>query len=216
MKFKSLVAAAALAAATCIGGSVSAATVAGVISSADDNDALGPLGLSDPLNGYYGGQLYLVGGSADIQVSYLGAEAGNNNYFSFGSILFNTPGIASWTAGGAQDTITVAAGLLSFWFGADQNAASVTNGSNPDNTNPNLPNFFVSFLPDQNSTSGQSVLLFLDDGGGGSDDNHDDMVIRLTIVGGDGYIAPIPLPAGGLLLIGALGGLAALRRRKSA
>lgn len=29
-------------------------------------------------------------------------------------------------------------------------------------------------------------------------------------------IAPIPLPAGGLLLIGALGGLAALRRRKSA
>lgn len=29
-------------------------------------------------------------------------------------------------------------------------------------------------------------------------------------------IAPIPLPAGGLLLIGALGGLAALRRRKAA
>jgi hypothetical protein len=29
-------------------------------------------------------------------------------------------------------------------------------------------------------------------------------------------VAPIPLPAGGLLLIGAIGGLAALRRRKSA
>lgn len=31
-----------------------------------------------------------------------------------------------------------------------------------------------------------------------------------------GNLAPIPLPAGGLLLVGALGGLAALRRRKSA
>ena len=28
-------------------------------------------------------------------------------------------------------------------------------------------------------------------------------------------VAPVPLPAGGLLLVGALGGLAALRRRKS-
>ena len=30
-----------------------------------------------------------------------------------------------------------------------------------------------------------------------------------------GNLAPIPLPAGGLLLVGALGGLAALRRRKT-
>lgn len=38
----------------------------------------------------------------------------------------------------------------------------------------------------------------------------------------DGYdvskvsIAPVPLPAGGLMLLGGLGGLAALRRRKKA
>jgi hypothetical protein len=39
-------------------------------------------------------------------------------------------------------------------------------------------------------------------------DNHDDFLIRVNV-------AAVPLPAGGLLLIGALGGLAVLRRRKT-
>ncbi|WP_339109219.1 VPLPA-CTERM sorting domain-containing protein [Thioclava sp. GXIMD4216] len=33
--------------------------------------------------------------------------------------------------------------------------------------------------------------------------------------GGDEQVSPVPLPAGGILLLGALGGFAALRRRKS-
>lgn len=37
-----------------------------------------------------------------------------------------------------------------------------------------------------------------------------------SILNVDATLAPVPLPAGGLLLIGALGGLAALRRRKTA
>ena len=190
MKFKSLVAAAALAAATCIGGSVSAATVAGVISTADNNDALVPLGLGNSLNGYYGGNVLLVGGSADIRVTYLGAEASNNNFFNFMGNTFTTGGVSGFNGGGIGPSVTVngvLSGLLSFWFGANQNSASVTNGSNPANTNKSLSNFFVSVLPNQNMPFGQGALLFLDDGGGGQDDNHDDMVIMLEIVGGNGY-----------------------------
>ena len=214
MKFKSLVAAAALAAATCIGGSVSAATYGTI---GPGNDGLAPLGLTNPLGGYFGGDLYLVGGTADIQATVLGSEAGWNNRFGFYGNVYATGGnTGSFSVGGVQTFLAtgVAPGLLDFWFGANSPLASVVNGSNNDNTGP-LSNFFVSFLPTPTATFGQSVLLFFDDAGGGDDDNHDDLIVRLDIVG-DGRIAPIPLPAGGLLLIGALGGLAALRRRKSA
>jgi hypothetical protein len=60
------------------------------------------------------------------------------------------------------------------------------------------------------------VLLFLDDGGGDRTDNHDDMVVSLQILRGGTFVAPVPVPAAGFLLIGALGGLVALRRRKTA
>lgn len=50
-----------------------------------------------------------------------------------------------------------------------------------------------------------SVLAFFGDGQ--KDNDHDDMIVRISIV---------PLPAGGLLLLTALGGFAAMRRRKTA
>jgi hypothetical protein len=216
MKLRSLLAATALAAAA-FAGSYASATTYGTISTTDGNTALGPLGLSDPLGGYFGGNLYLTGGPADIQITFLGSEAGFNNRFNFeGTTLFSTGGGDPSTGdfGSPVSTLVsgVTAGLLDFWFGANQDAASVTNGSNPDNST-SAANFFVSFLPDAAATFGQSVLIFFDDAGGGAEDNHDDMVIRLDLRGG--AIAPIPLPAGGLLLIGALGGLALIRRRKS-
>ena len=52
-------------------------------------------------------------------------------------------------------------------------------------------------------------LAFDDQAGKIDDDNHDDFLIRVNV-------AAVPVPAAGFLLIGALGGLAALRRRKAA
>ena len=51
--------------------------------------------------------------------------------------------------------------------------------------------------------SSRSALAFFGDGRG--DVDHDDMVIRISVV---------PLPAGGLLLLTALGGFVAVRRRR--
>lgn len=212
MKLRPILAATALAAAATLGSNASAATYGTI---GDDNEYL-----TGDLGGYFGANLYLIGGSADIQVTIVGAEAGFLNHFNFEGTSFsygNNSPAGNFDDNGvvAQVTFTgVVSGLLDFWFGANQNAASVTNGSNPDNTTA-APNFFVSFLPNPVATAGQSVMLFFDDGGS-ADDNHDDLIVRLDIVGGDGRIAPVPLPAGGLLLIGALGGLAVLRRRKSA
>lgn len=68
---------------------------------------------------------------------------------------------------------------------------------------------FLDVGTDVTSTSVNRFYLALDDGGGSPDDNHDDIIIRVDV-------APIPLPAGGLLLMGGLAGFAALRRRKKA
>lgn len=62
----------------------------------------------------------------------------------------------------------------------------------------------------QGGVGAHSVFfLAFDDNGAGPDDNHDDFLIRVNV-------AAVPVPAAGFLLIGALGGLAALRRRKTA
>ena len=64
------------------------------------------------------------------------------------------------------------------------------------------------FDADENATSGNSVVLWLDDARE-VDDNHDDMAIRITAT-------PIPLPASVLMLFAALGGLGVLSRKRSA
>jgi hypothetical protein len=211
MKLRSLLAATALAAAAAFGSTASATTYGTIGGPGGGNEYLG----DDILGGYFGGDLYLVGGPASITVTIIGSEAGYNNSFTFGGVTystgggtnsFNDLGVFSW------DVVGVTSGLLDFVFSTNGGAGSVANGSNQDNL-PSIPNFFVSFLPDPTSSFGQSLLLFLDDGAGNGTDNHDDLIVRLDLNGGT--IAPVPLPAGGLLLIGALGGLAALRRRKS-
>lgn len=204
----------------------SAAVTSGVIPGGGTNEALAALGLSDPLGGWYGASLWLTE-LADITIDYFGAEAGYNNSFIFGDddAVISTGGntnefgslVPTDTPLSSKTVTGVMAGQLDFGFGMDGSlVATLLNGNNPNGSGPSSPpNFFVSFVGNPNATSGSSVWLFLDDGGAGPDDNHDDMVIRLTASAGS-FVAPIPVPAAGFLL---LGGLAALgmvsRRRKS-
>ena len=181
------------------------------------------------VEGWYGAQLYLSGGPSQITVDYFGAEAGfNNSFAAFGnpSCSFNHAGGTTTFTGGVLNSCVVnnvASGLLNFAFTSALPGVS-TNGTNPDNSTSNTPNFFVSLTSmaglggldnnGDNSTpgSGQIAWLFFDDGGAGDDDNHDDMVVRLTITGGS---INIPEPGTIALLGAALLGLGAVRRRRA-
>lgn len=196
---------------------VSAATY-GSIPDGATNEVLGPLGLSNPLGGWYGANLYLIGGPATIKVTILGYEAGNLNTFSFGTDSYTSPGgMATNVAGLDTWNVVAPSGLLNFSF-STSGGGSVANGANPDNTDP-VPtpgvNFFTSFVHDPAASAGQGVYLFFDDDGASNDDNHDDLVVLLQVIGPGPRITPdpVPLPAAGVLLVGALGGLAAIRRR---
>jgi hypothetical protein len=112
-------------------------------------------------------------------------------------------------------TQTASVGLLDFRFLTNNGRNRIVNGDENIN-NAGLggvrnPDFFASIAGDPGALSGNSLWLFLDDLGAGPDDDHDDMVVRIDL--GSIPMAPVPLPAGAVLIGTGIAGLGFLRRK---
>ena len=219
---------------TALATGASALTFGNIPGGTATNDGLVPIygAGTTSRDGWYGANLWLVGGggTASITVDYLGAEAGYQNKFLFGgNTIFTTPGGRSVWPGPGDGSSTppapgpasvtfnnVADGLLNFAFVAgDGSSTTAQNGSNPDDSGgTSSVNFFATVVANPAGLSGVAWDLWFDDGGAGNDDNHDDMAIRISVTGGT--ISQVPVPAAGLLLLTALGGLGIARRRRKA
>jgi hypothetical protein len=146
-----------------------------------------------------GGGLKLDG-PAKITFTFIGKEAG----FSNTAVELIGGGVLLDSIAGATISFTqMAGGFVDFMFVTNGlGGQSIRNGG--VSSHPDLDMAFSSI-----SNYGQSVYALFGDGGGGNDNDLDDMLVKIDV-------AAVPVPAAGLLLMGALGGLAALRRRKYA
>ena len=121
-----------------------------------------------------------------IEVTFLGKEAGAQNY------AFSLGGtISNWDAIGSSYITYVSAGTLDFSFSSNLGTVASNDGT----------------VGGDAAIGFSSIYAFFDDSGANGDRDFDDMVVRISVV---------PLPAGGLLLLTALGGFAAARRKKKA
>jgi hypothetical protein len=172
--------------------------------------------------GYFGANLYLFGGPANITYSLYhppGSEAGAQNSFSF----LTTAGEINNFGANGNVVVNQASGFLDFLFTTNLAVVpnTVVNGSNVPRGS-NIPNFFVSFFAADGVTlgafgSGTSGVIALDDSDGSpADADYDDLVIKFSLSGGG--VAPVPeASTWAMMLLGFAGiGFLAYRRKPKA
>ena len=140
--------------------------------------------------------------NVQFEVTYLGSEAFNTNEAfelasgGLGSVLFSNDGSAQ-----IGDTATFTGGLsgfIEFLFKDVSQGETIQNGD----TSSSSPQLSIGFS--EIFDGGRSVIALFGDGLGDAD--FDDLAVKISIV---------PLPAGGLLLLTALGGIGLARRKNS-
>jgi len=137
----------------------------------------------------------LLNRAARLTVTFLGKEANSLNWaFSLaGGIINSADGV------GSSYSALVNGGALDFAF-----SSSAGGGALAGNEGSFVGSAAIAF----SKIYGNKVYAYFDNSGAGNDRDFDDMVVEISI-------APIPLPAGALLLGTALGGLGLARRRKA-
>lgn len=141
-------------------------------------------------------------GDTSVTYTFLGGEAGHRNFSAVvGDFEFFNRGIFA-TSAGAQATVTQqSSGFLDFAFGTYAPLWAVGLFNNDGTAVPNSSNFAMGFV----QISATAFYVLFDDIASG-DRDFDDMAMRIDV-------APVPLPAGGLLLLSALGAALLLRRQ---
>ncbi|WP_436397422.1 VPLPA-CTERM sorting domain-containing protein [Roseobacter sp. S98] len=130
--------------------------------------------------------------------TFMGSEAGfTNRAFEMTNLLFNE----DTTEAGTSSNALADAGLVDFTFSSNDSSLPATRFiTNGVGGNPEGVNISFALAPD-----GHSYYAMYGDST--DDGDRDDMIIKITA---------IPVPAGGVLLLTALGGLGLARRRRKA
>jgi hypothetical protein len=139
---------------------------------------------------------------ARVTFTYLGYEAGYTNaVIAIGEKIFRNKGTGA-SAFGAMWSGVMGPGLLDFAFMSHEGGSIANNGS--AKTSGTKENIGIAYsLIDRDS----AIVLF-DDSGAGPDVDYDDLGLRIDV-------AAVPLPAGGMLLLGGLAALFATGRRRA-